>query len=98
MTKKWKQGGPAMTPERMREILEKVHLSARRVAVAWGEHQTIIQRMLSGAVVIPDEDAEWLEEIVAPWEKQPLPKGRVPRVEYLPPSKAYERPRARVIR
>ena len=64
-----------MTPERLRECLTLLRWSQRGLADALGVHQTTARRWTTGEGTVPANVAQWLEDLTAAHEAQPLPVG-----------------------
>lgn len=52
-----------MTPERMRQIREQMHLPARSLGRWTGRDESFIRQMEAGKSRIPDEFGAWLERL-----------------------------------
>lgn len=65
--------GATMTPERMREIRERMHLPVRSLGRWTDRAATSLLQMEAGRRHIPDEFADWLERLGRWIEKNPPP-------------------------
>ena len=64
-----------MTSARLRECLAALRWSQRGLADVLGVHQTTARRWATGEGMIPANVGQWLEDLTAAHEAQPLPAG-----------------------
>ena len=67
--------GGHVTTDRFRQCLALLRWSQRGLAEILDTHPTTVRRMATGSAAVPDNVAEWLEELAAVHEARPVPAG-----------------------
>lgn len=64
-----------MSPESLRACLAGLRWSQRGLADALNAHPTTVRRWATGEQAIPENVAEWLEDLARYVEQRPFPVG-----------------------